>query len=759
MAFALNLSSDKAGDIQAFYEEHLKCADQQNDLPHAKRSSIDITDHNDRHSQAVPAESQGFDPLDVVFIGKSYPPCRCSMHELESTLLAQLLMNHHHRGKFLLAKLVSVITVNRTITTAGIEDINGDFEVLAISPPCMNMIDGHKWPELGHWFVVREPFLTLGEYDKRPCIRIDHPSDLVDAESLAPGLRDSEPFATVLQCNRPLDPFQCKEAGNAAFLNKNLEAAYAHYSQGLLLITGDTDDSTRAVKQDLHRNRSHVRLTLGRYEGAILDAVAATTHVSDDKLMKLDVKAYFRAASASYKLKQFDRCDEFLQALLKLIPTDKGALSLLKRTKKRLDEQQQGKYNIRGIEDRIATQPHVDVADYVVNTAIGMSAPGHGRGLFATRDLKAGDLIMAETAFCHLSGDDDRVVIECVARDHSDTRISRLGLWTSVVGKMINNPAMGSEFLQLHHIQEGYGTHVDEIDGRAVVDTFQVHDMVAGNAFATPPYKENRLSSIWVRSAYINHSCIPNAERMSLGDMLLIHCTRPIAKGEEILISYIGFDRDDSRTKDLASNWGFQCDCLLCLADAKCSKTTLTHRERLVSQTRAMYKDMTPERVRTMNLFATLEFHANAIAATYDSELYLGLPTTALISIQALLLHAYIVGEDISGIDRTDQALLRTLGYVVETKNGEIGAIHATANSVIPRGATGLRWAISHQSIATHDAGNNDWSQNLLQFARSLELVDCATDTMTVEFYNDHMQPHKKIERLQAVLSQLTASD
>lgn len=122
MAFALSLSNDQAIDVQTFYEEHLETTNQQNDLPHEKRSRADITDYNSQF-QATLADTQGFNTLDVVFLRSTYPPCRRSLRDLESTLLAQLLMNRHHRGKFLLAKLVSSLSVCRTVATAGIEDV------------------------------------------------------------------------------------------------------------------------------------------------------------------------------------------------------------------------------------------------------------------------------------------------------------------------------------------------------------------------------------------------------------------------------------------------------------------------------------------------------------------------------------------------------------------------------------------------------------------------------------------------------------
>lgn len=47
------------------------------------------------------------------------------------------------------------------------------------------------------------------------------------------------------------------------------------------------------------------------------------------------------------------------------------------------------------------TNPRVDVADYLVNAEVRMSALGSTgcRGLFATRDFEQGDLVLAEEAY------------------------------------------------------------------------------------------------------------------------------------------------------------------------------------------------------------------------------------------------------------------------------------------------------------------------------------------------------------------------
>lgn len=748
MTTALKTSEEQADYVQAFYKAFLEFADLKNDLPREKRSSTDVSPCDDRQNQASSAERHAFGPLDVVFLGNPYPPCRSSMRDLESTMLTQLVMNRHHRGKYLLAKLTSIISVCPTITTVGIEDIKGDFEVLAINPACTNTTAEPRLPEVGRWLVVKEPFLTLLEYDKRPCIRVDHPSDLMDADSLAPDLRDSEPFLEVLRDNHKRTPLQYKEAGNTAHRNKNFSVSNAHYTQGLLLLTDDADGSNHAMKQDLYRNRSHAKLMLGLYEGAVEDATAAITHVQDEKHIELDVKAYFRAANASYKLKRFDRADHYLRALLELMPADKDALVLLKRTKKRLQEQERGKYDFGHLDQQIASQMSIDTADYLVNTAIAPSSPGHGRGLFSTRDLKAGELIMAEGAFCYLTGQDDTFAIECNAARLDHKRMSRVGLWAAVTRKMMSNPVLAREFLNLHRVQESYETQLEEVDGCAVADTFQVHDMLARNAFGSPREQEDHFSGVWIRSAYINHSCIPNAERGLVGDMMLVHATRPIKQGEEISLSYTGFDEDYCRAYALESSWGFKCDCPLCLADADCSDDIRNKRGQLTLQFCQSQQSTPPEMICKTDQLEFIEKQARDIAATYDSKLYWDLPKTGLIQIQAYLLRAYMANDDMPKIHQACVELLQTLCFTVLEEGGDIWAICTRPNSILPRDAIALRKPLLFYAIKAQDRGVARVTQHLFDFARSLEVVCHGTDDQTVEEFNEAMSPAAVLKRM-----------
>jgi hypothetical protein len=79
----------------------------------------------------------------------------------------------------------------------------------------------------------------------------------------------------------------------------NLSESLACYTRGL---QGCLDDPGRklllalvGVGRDLLRNRAYIRLKLGQYEGAVIDAVASLSDQTTDDLKKLDAKAYLRA--------------------------------------------------------------------------------------------------------------------------------------------------------------------------------------------------------------------------------------------------------------------------------------------------------------------------------------------------------------------------------------------------------------------------------------------------------------------------------
>mmetsp|Transcript_1061 Transcript_1061/g.1443 ORF Transcript_1061/g.1443 Transcript_1061/m.1443 type:complete len:134 (-) Transcript_1061:38-439(-) len=78
------------------------------------------------------------------------------------------------------------------------------------------------------------------------------------------------------------------------------------------------------------------------------------------------------------------------------------------------------------------------------------------------------------------------------------------------------------------------------------------------------------ISCLFLLTAIMNHSCEPNAHVVSqefIDANIDVVAVRTILPGEEILISYIGRERNKSarqRQRELLAKYMFTCNCTLC---------------------------------------------------------------------------------------------------------------------------------------------------------------------------------------------------
>lgn len=171
-----------------------------------------------------------------------------ALHELEPITMAELVLESHHRGRVLFAKITEVLQTSKTVSTAAIEDSKEDVECLKVTFAGMNNPGlGHSWPETGSWVVVKEPYLTLDEHHSGlACIRIDHPSDLVESDAIRYGRISKHllPKAIAKQGHR--DALQRKKDGNDALKATGLGHrahlnAQSQYIRGLQVLADHAD--------------------------------------------------------------------------------------------------------------------------------------------------------------------------------------------------------------------------------------------------------------------------------------------------------------------------------------------------------------------------------------------------------------------------------------------------------------------------------------------------------------------------------------
>jgi hypothetical protein len=69
-------------------------------------------------------------------------------------------------------------------------------------------------------------------------------------------------------------------------------------------------------------------------------------------------------------------------------------------------------------------------------------------------------------------------------------------------------------------------------------------------------------AGLWPFAALLNHSCLPNAERSNIGDMLILRAAVDMPAGAEVTIAYL--TSGQFIPERLRANWGIDCRCPVC---------------------------------------------------------------------------------------------------------------------------------------------------------------------------------------------------
>ncbi|KAK4539612.1 hypothetical protein LTR36_010495 [Oleoguttula mirabilis] len=596
------------------------------------------------------------DAMVVVGVGSPYPPCTVSLRDLRPMKLDELRMNTHHRGRVLAVRrdVAVVRLVARSWTVVQEGGMPGHTERLEMY--LHQSRHGEDVLEEESMFLVKEPYFTLSDQGE-PTLRIDHPSDLVlstngfDDETLNLFNEDDNtapasaavPFAALGSKTVK----QCKDEGNAALKQQALLQAHAKYSEGLRLATKDAAARQDDFANDISRNRAYVNLLLNRLDEAKADALAAVSGLDDQKHKDLDSKALFRAGCAAYNAGLYQEARKSFEEQINLTQGDKDALAMTRKIEMRLHEQVTGQYNFKKLKAALSkTRPRVDAASFDGRTEV-RDSPGCGRGLFATHAIAAGEIILCEKAFCVVWGH-EKEAWTAISYDVRDDRIrgAPVGLHKAIVQKLLDNPSQVERFMDLYGDYEGVGKKLVMADSRPVIDTFQVRDIVARNAFGVGPVDgdentANASTGLWVRAAYVNHSCLSNTNKDHVGDLMILRASRPIAAGEEITHSYDESADYDARVAALENTWGFTCTCALCGAERADGAEVRKKRRELADEAEVLMARGTAAAASRLTITKVKRL-ARGMEGSYNGERYKELPRRALTSVQQWLGHATV---------------------------------------------------------------------------------------------------------------------
>ncbi|GKT53773.1 TPR domain-containing protein [Colletotrichum tofieldiae] len=516
----------------------------------------------------------------------AYLPCSRAANELQPLSISKMRLEEHHRGKYV---IVRTMTWPRKINVvmAIVKDEEGTAALLQLyNQPEESAVDIEDLLPQHSVCLIKEPFFKVAT-DGKYSLRVDHVGDfclLYGNDERVPSRWRSVPqFAP--------DSERIRLRGNTAVGQKKWGRAEKLYTEALAAAM--TPEQERAALL----NRSLANLRLQRPEKALLDAIHARSNDTPSE------KGLFREAKAYYALQQFDLCAGKLQQVLSLNPSNKDAQTDLERTGRRIIEQVTGDFKWKHMyKQSMATPPIIDCATYSSPVEV-RDSPGRGRGLFTTKAVKAGDLLLCEKAFSYIYADHNdpssRGNIKILMNLDSKTMTmgGQAALISTVVQKLYHNPEAALRFMNLHH-GDYKGVELPQ-GGQLVVDTFLVERIISLNCFGAPRTtlesignKENQTQEdhshttcgIWTKASLINHSCLGNCYRSFIGDMMIVRACRDLDAGTELLFSYKlpKEGADYQATQDDLKHWGFVCRCGLCEEKKATSKQTFQKRRGLV---------------------------------------------------------------------------------------------------------------------------------------------------------------------------------
>ncbi|KAK7362371.1 hypothetical protein VNO77_04482 [Canavalia gladiata] len=221
-----------------------------------------------------------------------------------------------------------------------------------------------------------------------------------------------------------------------------------------------------------------------------------------------------------------------------------------------------------------------ELAEYIGAVQIKKSEIS-GRGLFATKNIDAGSVILVTKAIAM-----ERSIL-LGGKDPCEE--AQLAMWKNFIDKV-------SDSVRKCHKTRGLigmlssGENEDELDVPDVdlfrpeglenvmpcdedADMVKLLAILDVNSLTEDAVSANVLRKnhdcyygvgMWLLPAFINHSCCPNARRLHVGDYLVVHASKDLKAGEEITFAYLDPLCSLSKRKEMSVTWGIHCKCKRC---------------------------------------------------------------------------------------------------------------------------------------------------------------------------------------------------
>ena len=227
-----------------------------------------------------------------------------------------------------------------------------------------------------------------------------------------------------------------------------------------------------------------------------------------------------------------------------------------------------------------------ELAEYIGAVQIRKSVIS-GRGLFATKNIDAGTLVLVTKAVATERG---------ILPSEDSGENAQLVMWKNFIDKvtssiakcprtcyLISTLSIGEDedVLEVPDIclfrpeAEEESRDLDKkLDMASILNILDVNSLVEDAVSAKVLGRNSDYYGVglWVLASFINHSCIPNARRLHVGDYVMVHVSRDVKAGEEITFAYHDVLLPLDKRREMSNSWGFQCNCKRCKFEEEMSE-------------------------------------------------------------------------------------------------------------------------------------------------------------------------------------------
>ncbi|KAK3331463.1 hypothetical protein B0H66DRAFT_469201 [Apodospora peruviana] len=618
-------------------------------------------------------------------------PCIKPLAKLNKTMINELVPRKHHKESYL---LVRTVTPQYTTLTDALTVIAEDEKRDVLMVQLYHQEEGSAAEEdvkKGTVLMIKEPYLRVSP--RRMEVSIEHPCEVIFLAGNDERIPEQWRRESAEQSEVDTVLAWCTKASDH-MIREEYRSAIACYNRALCC------SASTEMSYLLWTARADAFLKAERFDDAVADV---------DKCPPTS-RGLLRKAQALYNLRRYRECMYVLGAQNLLedpnrhIEDDQVAQDLLNRaTRCFVKEGTLGKYEFRQLQEEAAElkPPQLDHGTYVGPVEIRESKIS-GRGLFVTKAVKAGDLLLCEKAFqCGTYNKQPEAGRERVS-----------DILDMTIRKLHRNPSLIPHITKLYHGSYEAVQLPEKVDGVPVVDTFLMAEIIALNVLSCPNPSTKKAQEqteaeprsqawgwgLWEWGSYVNHSCNGNVKRSFIGDMLIVRATRHLDPNTELTWPYIprGSHTTAWVQDKLFATWGFKCKCTICEDDQRDPCVT-TDRMRLVALLGSRIESLTTKN----QVIDEVDWCVARLADTYQRPAgeVPRLQTFEAIctGVERLEQLEFMPGDDDFGLKEIKLRLeaLEALGYVIDF------ASRVDKNSMVPKFVV-REWGLWYRGVIQH---------------------------------------------------------